>query len=419
MRRAHVVGAGLSGLSAAVALATRGWTVTLSEAANQPGGRCRSYHDPQLDMVIDNGNHLILSGNQAVADYLSAIGARDRLAGPEHASFPFIDLADGLRWTLAPSDGPVPWWILRSRRRVPGTRPLDYLALARLARASTGTVGDIVAPEGALWRRLISPLLVSALNTPVPGADAALAAAILSGTLARGGRACRPLIAQPSLDAAFIDPAIARLTAAGADIRFGRRLRAIETSDGAVTSLLFSDGSDAVAPDEPVVLAVPPWAATELVPGLVTPDRFHAIVNAHFRMAPPAGRERMIGVIGGTCEWIFAFADRLSVTISAADTLCDEEREPLARRIWAEVATIHRLPDALPPWQIVRERRATFSATPDQAVRRPSAATRWRNLLLAGDWTATGLPATIEGALQSGATAARLAMAGGAVKLGE
>jgi hypothetical protein len=181
----------------------------------------------------------------------------------------------------------------------------------------------------------------------------------------------------------------------------------------AVTALTFNDGSDPVAAEDAVILAVPPWTAAELVPGLVTPNRFHAIVNAHFRLTPPTGAERMIGVIGGTCEWIFAFSDRLSVTISAADQLCDEEREPLARRIWAEVAAIHHLPAALPPWQIVRERRATFAATPDQVARRPSAATGWRNLLLAGDWTATGLPATIEGALQSGATAARLAIAGG------
>ena len=217
MRRAHVVGAGLAGLSAAVALATGGWSVTLSEAAAQAGGRCRSYHDPQLDMVIDNGNHLVLSGNQAVADYLATIGASDRLVGPDHARFPFVDLRDGRRWTLAPNDGAVPWWILRPGRRVPGTSPSDYLAFIRLARASSGTVGDFLTVRGELWRRLISPLLVSALNTPVEQADAALAAAILSGTLARGGRACRPLIAQPSLDAAFIDPAVACLTAAGAE----------------------------------------------------------------------------------------------------------------------------------------------------------------------------------------------------------
>jgi uncharacterized protein with NAD-binding domain and iron-sulfur cluster len=107
----------------------------------------------------------------------------------------------------------------------------------------------------------------------------------------------------------------------------------------------------------------------------------------------------------------------LSVTISAGDALLDTPREQLARTIWAEVAQASALlakplppdlPSDLPPWQIVRERRATFAATVEQDRRRPGAATAWRNLVLAGDWTNTGLPATIEGAIRSGNRAAEL-----------
>jgi uncharacterized protein with NAD-binding domain and iron-sulfur cluster len=105
-------------------------------------------------------------------------------------------------------------------------------------------------------------------------------------------------------------------------------------------------------------------------------------------------------------QWLFAFPGRLSVTISAGDRLIDAPREELAKKIWSEVASLTGLPAALPPWQIVRERRATFAATPAQDAARPGAATRWRNLVLAGDWTDTGLPATIEGAIRSGNRAA-------------
>ncbi len=119
----------------------------------------------------------------------------------------------------------------------------------------------------------------------------------------------------------------------------------------------------------------------------------------------------VIGVINGTVEWIFAFPDRLSVTISGADRLVETPRETLAKTIWNEVATVARIGDrdAPPPWQIVRERRATFAALPTEERKRPGAATGWRNLWLAGDWTATGLPATIEGAIRSGERAAALA----------
>jgi uncharacterized protein with NAD-binding domain and iron-sulfur cluster len=98
----------------------------------------------------------------------------------------------------------------------------------------------------------------------------------------------------------------------------------------------------------------------------------------------------------------------LSVTISAGDRLIDTPREELAKTIWAEVASVTGSPPELPPWQIVRERRATFAATPEQDLKRPSAETAWRNLALAGDWTDTGLPATIEGAIRSGNRAAEL-----------
>ena len=97
LRRVHVVGAGLAGLAASLALAEKGVGVVLHEAARQAGGRCRSYRDAALDCRIDNGNHLLLSGNHATHDYLATIGASDRLAGPERAHFAFGDAADAFR----------------------------------------------------------------------------------------------------------------------------------------------------------------------------------------------------------------------------------------------------------------------------------------------------------------------------------
>jgi hydroxysqualene dehydroxylase len=97
----------------------------------------------------------------------------------------------------------------------------------------------------------------------------------------------------------------------------------------------------------------------------------------------------------------------LSVTISAADRYIDTPADELAALLWRDVVRAYDLRgETLPPWQIVKERRATFAATPAQLGRRPPAATRWTNLALAGDWTATGLPATIEGAIRSGFAAA-------------
>ncbi len=408
----HVVGAGLAGLSAAVRLAQAGATVEVSEAAAQPGGRCRSYFDPQLGLTIDNGNHLVLSGNTAVHAYMDAIGARGRLAGPDHAASPWIDIRTGERWTLRPSEGRIPWWLFSPRRRVPGTRPLDYLALLPLAWSHRGkSVAEALACRGVLWDRLINPFLLAALNTDAREGSADLAGAIFRGSLAKGGAACRFRVAEPTLSAAFVDPAVETLARLGAPLRLGRRLRRVELDTQGAVSLAFSDGDVALGPDDRLLLAVPPWVAADLLPGLTTPTEHRAIVNAHFKIKPPAGAEALIGVVGGTVEWIFAFADRISVTVSGADRLVGMNRTELAGLLWREVTAVHGLTNDLPPWQVVKEKRATFAATPEQDARRPAAQTRWKNVLLAGDWTATGLPATIEGALRSGSHAADLAFA--------
>src|SRR6516162_11435414 len=131
-RSVHIIGAGLAGLSAAARLAARGERVVVHEATAFAGGRCRSYHDASVGMTIDNGNHLLLSGNHAALEFLRTIGSEHRLIGPAAAEFPFLDLKSRARWTLRLDDGRLPLWIFDSGRRVPGTRALDYVAMARL-----------------------------------------------------------------------------------------------------------------------------------------------------------------------------------------------------------------------------------------------------------------------------------------------
>lgn len=414
-RTVHVIGGGLAGLSAATILAERGVSVILSEAAAQAGGRCRSYVDPQLDMMIDNGNHLVLTGNRAVMAYLKRLGTQDRLAGPDSADLAFMDLRDATRWRLRPNDGPLAWWVLAQNRRVPGTGPGDYLPLAALlARHPGKRIDQVLAPHGVLWERLLEPFFLAALNTEAVAGSADLAGAIVRETLAKGGQACRPRIAHPNLAAAFVEPALDYLNAKGAQVRLGRRLKAIETEGDKVRALEFGDGAAVLGPDDRAILAVPPNHAQALLPGLDAPDEFRSIVNGHFALPAtqrPADAPLITGLVGGAAEWLFVFEDRVSVTVSAADAIVDDNREDLAARLWADVTRVLELGDRpLPPWQIVKERRATFAATPEQDAKRPRARTALSNLVLAGDWTQTGLPATIEGALRSGETAARFVL---------
>ncbi len=404
----HIIGAGISGLSAAVRLANAGCRIHVHEATQQPGGRCRSYFDAATSLTIDNGNHLLLSANRHALAYARAIGSESGLVGPKHAQFPFIDLVTGQRWQLDLGDSRLPLWVFDEARRVPDTALRDYLALMPLIWAKQGKrVDETIRCEGTLYRKLVQPLLLAALNLDPPEGSAGLAGAIVRETLLAGGQACKPLIAREGLSAVLIEPAIKLLQAKGASIRLGHELHELAISGDRINALKFgSDDSVAISPGDAVVLAVPPRAAASLLPGLTAPTRFRAIVNAHFRVDPPRDLPPILGVVGGLVEWLFAFPRRLSVTISNGDRLVDMPREELALAIWRDICRAAGVAGELPPWQIVRERRATFEATPAQNALRPGTVTAFKNLFLAGDWTATGLPATIEGSVRSGDRAA-------------
>ena len=408
----HIIGAGISGLSAAVRLARANYSVHIHEATQQAGGRCRSYFDTATNLTIDNGNHLLLSGNRDALAFARSIGTEAALVGPTRAQFAFVDLPTGKRWQLDLGESRLPLWVFDKTRRVPDTRVRDYLALSPLIwAAQSKLVGKAIPCEGTLYHRLVQPLLLAALNVDPPEGSAGLAGAVVRETLLAGGQACRPLVARDGLSAVLIEPAITLLKQQGASIQFGHELREIGLSADGVGELKFGTDNLAIGPEDAVVLAVPPRPAALLVPGLKTPTKFRAILNAHFRFDPPKDMPPIIGVVGGLVEWLFAFPQRLSVTISNGDRLMDMPREELAQAIWRDVCKAARVQGELPPWQIVRERRATFESTPEQNALRPGASTAWKNLFLAGDWTDTGLPATIEGSVRSGNRASDLVLA--------
>jgi squalene-associated FAD-dependent desaturase len=410
--RVHVIGAGLAGLSAALELAQPGVEVILWEGARQAGGRCRSYHDAKLGRVIDNGNHLVLSGNRSVARYLRLAGAPDSLEAAPEAAFPFADVATGERWTVRINDGPLPWWPLAAGRRPAGVGLGDFVrALPLLWAREDATIAEAVAPDGVALARFWEPMSFAVMNLPPHLASARLMAATAREAW-RDGRLCRPMFANNGLGAALVEPAV-RALASQAELRLGAVLKAMEEADGRIAALRF-DGGEAVAlaPGDAVVLAVPPARLNELWPEAAAPEATSSILNAHFVpdgevVAPP-----ILGVTSARTQWIFGRPGLISLTISAAEHVdgADEAHGPLLDALWAETKAALGLPPGLAyrAGRIVHERRATFCQTPQNVRRRAKSLTRLPNLVLAGDHIDTGLPATIEGAVRSGATAARL-----------
>lgn len=409
----HIIGAGLSGLSAAVSLAKSGRRIVIHEMSRYPGGRCRSFYDPALGMTIDNGNHLILSSNIYTRDYLNKINSEHLLPIPSEAKFVFFDIQSKSQWTLQINEGFFPWWFFLKDMRVPQTQTFDYFNLIFLiikAYVIDKPVSQVFPLKDRLFQNLVNPVLLAALNTKLEEASSHLAGKILLKTLGKGGRACKPLIAKKGLNTVFIDPAIQFLKSKGVEIHFNNHLRSLNYQDQRVVNLTFDDKTENLKNRDIVILAVPSWVAKDLVPDLIVPTEFSPIINVHYKINVSKKLPPILAVINGNAEWIFCFSDRISVTISAADKLINEDRQQIASMIWDEINIIIGSNIALPPWQIVKEKRATFKAVSSQNSLRPYNQTSWKNLFLAGDWTQTGYPATIEGAILSGHKAAKLAL---------
>lgn len=404
----HVIGAGFSGLSAAVHLAaTPNAQIVVHESAVQAGGKRRSFFDEATAMTIDSGHDLVLSSWRSAMAMIEAIGARAewREAAPD--GIVFADMASGERWTLRPNSGPLPWWIFDPRRRAPRTRLKDYWPAARLLRApATALLRDYAPSAGPAAERLWRPFALAALNTDLERASARLAGAAL-GEMRLGG--ARPLMPVHGLERAFVEPAVKTLRRRGVAVRFERRLAALEFDDEHAARLEFEHDRIDLGPGDAVILATPPRVAAALVPGLSAPQEFNGAIFAHFAICPPPGAPPILGIVNGAFHWMLCGEGRISVAIKDADALMETPREKLAADLWRDVAALTGLSDATPAWRVIRQKRATFAATPSQDALRPRSETPWRNLFLAGAYVQNGLPDMLEGSVRSGAAAAERA----------
>jgi phytoene dehydrogenase-like protein len=387
----HIVGAGLAGLSCALAAADAGHEVVVHEGARQAGGRSRSWPEPTLGRVVDNGTHMVVGANQAVFDFLKRIGSEDSLM-PGPTAFPMLDLRSGRVWTATPLR--LLGSVLASMWRMP--RNQDAPISAALGRSKN-------------YRRFWDPLALAVMNTPADRASALVFRRVLQRTLWKGQKASQPWLVKEGLSESFIAPALAALEKTGATIRLNDPLRALERDGGRAVRVSFDSETITLGARDKVVLATPWVVARGFLPELPELPA-SPIVNVHFRMAePPTPPNELgfLGLLGGTGEWMFVRGDLISVTISGAAAVIDLPGEDIAALVWQDVARALGVETPPVATRVIKEKRATLFHTPEVEARRPAQRVA-DNLILAGDWTATGLPCTLEGALTSGAVAASL-----------
>lgn len=423
MTRVHIIGAGLSGLAAAVRLIENDVPVTVYEGAGQAGGRCRTFYDKHLEREIDNGNHLIMSGNKSALSYLKRIGAedpqKDVLAGPPFAMYTFVDVKTGQRWTVRINEGFIPFWVFDKKWRVPDTTVMDYVKAGAIAFAGDDkTVAEVVDKNSVLYERFWEPLTLAVLNTTPEKGQAKLLWRVIRETFLLGGQASIPLTAKTGLGHAFIDPAVKFIEAHGGVVRLNARVRSVWMEGGEVTTLNFADETVTLEEGDKVIFAIPPTRLKDLLPDIDPPDDDASILNIHYRLGKPVSKDALgegpfIGMIGSDGQWAFVRDDVISLTTSASHAIGTDElpNDDVVAKIWRETQIALDLGDTeYERVRVIREKRATPDQSPAGARKRLKPETQWRNLFLAGDHTDTGVPATIEGSIRSGDRAAELVL---------
>lgn len=437
-----VVGGGLAGIAAALSLAEAGRRVTLFERRPFLGGRAFSFVDPGTGAVLDNGQHVLAGACDRLRRLLGRIGSppdafhrqpaldvpvldgRGRLASihapalpaPLHAAAAiarYRHLSPRARWSVA--------------RDVRALAALDAVERAALDGLPLGAwLDDRGAPQEArerFWEILVRP----ALNVPAAEANLPLAAFFLDRAVWAGPGGGALWLPGGGLGEAIGEPALGALRAAEVEIRTGARVRRIALDGDRVAGVALDDGD---VPADDVVAAVPPRALDELLPDDALPEGGYAavgespIVNVYLWYDRRVVPVPFAGVFGAPLEWVFnrtlllgrtaAGGECVAVSLSAADRWIGLAKDALADRIDEAVGRVfpartgaRRLAVA-----VVKEPRATFRAGAGLAGRRPGPAGPASGLWLAGDWTDTGWPATMEGAVRSGEAAAAALLAG-------
>jgi squalene-associated FAD-dependent desaturase len=432
-----VVGGGLAGCAAALACADAGVRTTLLEARARLGGATYSFQRDGL--WLDNGQHVHLRCCTAYRDFIRRIGAADMVTMQARLDIPVIHPDRGLS-RLRRTDLPAPLHLAASLATYRHLTLWERLSLGRAALAlrrldledttlDQQTFGAWLrdrrqsdAAIEALWDLIVRPTI----NLPAAQASLWLAASVFQVGLLGDAAAADVGYTLTPLGRAHGEQVARALAAAGVEVRLSNAASAIQVEAGGGPSARV-DATRVEA--EALILAVPHLQASELLPASAHPNarRFAElgsvpIVNLHVVYDRTVMDEPFVAAIGTPVQWVFdrtassglAEGQCLAVSLSGAEEFAHTPTEELQARFVPELARVFpRAAQArVQAFYVTREHQATFRQAPGSHALRPGPATNLRGLYLAGAWTATGWPATMEGAVRSGLHAARAALIG-------
>jgi zeta-carotene desaturase len=437
-----IVGGGISGLAAAVGISSRNLPVLLLEQKRLLGGRAFSLREPVTGESIDNGQHLLIAGYRRTLRFLETIGSDHLLSIQRRPEILFHHPVKGfkaLRLPRLPSplhlavgllscdlfDTADRWRILKAGMVDPARRGSKESAAGMTVSEWLDAAGQSYEARRSFWE----PLAVSIMNETADVASAEAFRQAVREALLGHWKNASLAFPRVGLSDLFASPAADYIRKMGGEVRVNADVTELLANETAITSLRTKDGTRI----EPrvVILAVPMQKAAALLPQLFSEEgdlqgfsatRASPIITIYLWYERDIMPHDHVGVIGRTVQWFFnrgrmidqrsRYGGHLSAVISAARDLVNFDDEELTRLAVEDLVALYGSDARRVLHKVVlKEKRATFSLTPGVDLKRPQPVTGIGNLFLAGDWTATGYPATIEGAVASGERCADLAIA--------
>jgi len=427
-----ILGGGLSGLAAAIGLSARGRAVTIVDQAPRLGGRCYSYVDRKTGDVVDNGQHVLIGAYHHTLRYLDEIGTRRFLRSSPALRLMMHHPAKGFcRFEVGPL--PRPFHLTAAMLRYSALSLKDRTSLLRVGLDLQRKSADGETMLGRLtvdqWltrlnqsaeakRSLWHPIAISVMNELPEHASALLFARSLRAAFLGTKSDSAILIPTIGQTGLYVTPAQDLLSQRGAKIMLNADVHQMQAKHDRIDRIVLKNGK--VIVPSLVVSALPAYALERIFPPVYAKLSYAPIVSIHLWFDRHFMKEPVVGSIGTMLQWIFNrrllfdgagnSPSFISAVISGAYDAVKLSKGELVKVARQEMSAL--FPESrkakLLHAVVIKEKRATFSPTNDNNERRPGTKTKFENLALAGDWTDTGLPATIEGAVMSGYAAASL-----------